>query len=884
LAKAEATRWWDGHRAVPLSWYLVAIISIATVPLAVFAAYLVLQQSRAAEAQHELSLRAAASAVALTVERDLATSTEVLHTFGEPDTTRRADREAIERELTRLLSRRADWIGVFLLDADGEVLVARGDDRALAIVNSPSLRQVRFEPASPRSAFQLLRLKVDQADLTAVAVPVTSARSLNWTLGAVFQPDKWQLLIDRQAPNVEGFVGIFDRDRRWIARASKPDGGAPGPAKDLLKDVTDPSRTQGVERVDPSGNAPVYVAWHGIGATGWGATVGLAAAPIDRQQRNSIIAAVAGGVLAFAIGLVSALIVSRGVTSPLARLAQGIRPRETDGNKSSNRSNVAEIERLTSALELAESGREIDRAALQAKADEFETLFQRTPVGLAVAMDRECHQVIGNAALAQLLGSSVDSDLSFTPDAAHPPACRFFSGAKEVSIDELPLRRAAQRGEETQGVEYTVVCRDGRTVQVLAYAAPLRASDGSTRGAVGAFIDLTERTRKDQHLRETQARLEASEQRVELAQEVGRVGFFEYDFVADTSVWTAGMGKLFGVDPVTFAGTFAAWLDLLDPGDAARLRAQLDAAIAARAPTVAYEFRTRTRDGGSRVLAGRALMMYSTEGGAQRMVGIAADITERHMSDRERAVLLEREQKARQEAEAANRSKDEFLATFSHELRNPLSAIAAATEVLNRIGRQQPDEIRARDVIKRQIHNLTRMMEDLLDVSRVVNGKVSLSRGPLDLAAVVQRAASALNVTGRWREHRLELDLAPVWINGDSVRIEQIASNLLTNAAKYTPEGGTIWVKVGVEGDQALLAVSDTGVGIHPDMLDRVFDMFVQGERGSPRRQGGLGVGLTLVRRLAEMHGGSVVASSAGLDQGSRFEVRFPRIPAPVRT
>jgi signal transduction histidine kinase len=164
-----------------------------------------------------------------------------------------------------------------------------------------------------------------------------------------------------------------------------------------------------------------------------------------------------------------------------------------------------------------------------------------------------------------------------------------------------------------------------------------------------------------------------------------------------------------------------------------------------------------------------------------------------------------------------------------------------------------------------------------------VNGKIVLSRAPLDLAAAIQRAASALNVTGRLREHRLELDLAPAWISADSVRIEQIASNLLTNAAKYTPAGGTITVKVAPEGEHALLAVSDTGVGIHPDMLDRVFDLFVQGERGSERRHGGLGVGLTLVRRLAELHGGSVVAISDGIDRGSRFEVRFPRIAPPSR-
>src|SRR5262249_47263824 len=155
---------------------------------------------------------------------------------------------------------------------------------------------------------------------------------------------------------------------------------------------------------------------------------------------------------------------------------------------------------------------------------------------------------------------------------------------------------------------------------------------------------------------------------------------------------------------------------------------------------------------------------------------------------------------------------------------NPLSAIASATEVLNRISGQKPDEVRAREVIRRQIHHLTRMMEDLLDVTRVVNGKITLSRAPIDLAAAVQRSGSALNLTGRLRDHRVELNLDTAWINADSMRIEQIISNLLTNAAKYTPGGGTINVIVATEGEEAVLAVSDTGVGIHPDMLDRVFD------------------------------------------------------------
>ena len=878
MAKVQSVRWWQSNRTVPLSWYLVAIISIATVPLALFAAYLVLQQTHAAQEQLARNLRASASALALTIERDLATSTEVLRAFGDPDDPVHTDRATLDREVTRLLARRADWIGAFILDAAGAIVVARGDDRALALVHSRAIRPLPVGPSGSHDRFELMRQRIGAEDLTAVTVPLAS---LNWTLGAVFQPNKWQTLLDRQPPDVDGFTGIFDRDKRWIARVAKPERNAATLAGERFEGTVDAPGTQPVQRVAATGEEAAYVAWRAIDATGWSAAVGIAAEPFEQRQRRSIGAALLGGMLALAVGLVSALVVSHGVTSPLARLAAGLWPQRTGGR----RPTVAEIERLTRALEVAESERDADRAALQAKADEFETLFRRTPVGLAVTNDPACRHVVGNAALAQMLGTPAQASFSLSPeteDLLH--AVRFYAGRQELAFTDLPLYAAAHRGEESQGVECTAVRADGATVQLLAYAAPLRASDGTTRGAVGAFVDVTERTRKDMQLRETQERLEASEQRVELAQLIGGVGFFEYDFVRDASVWTSGMGKLFGIDPTAFAGTWAAWAEMVEPEDAAKVRSEVDVAVAAHASTVVHEYRARHRDGSTRVLASRALLLYGDDGKALRMVGVAVDISAQHRTANERSILLAREQRARQDAESANRSKDEFLAMFSHELRNPLSAISAAAEVLHRLGGHRPDEIRARDVIKRQIHHLTRMMEDLLDVTRVINGKVMLSRAPLDLAAAVQRAASALNVTGRLRDHRLELDLAPAWIHADSTRIEQIASNLLVNAAKYTPAAGTISVKVAADGDHALLAVSDTGVGIHPDMLDRVFDLFVQGDRASTRRQGGLGIGLTLVRRLVELHGGTVIAMSDGVDRGSRFEIRIPRIAPPSRS
>jgi PAS domain S-box-containing protein len=469
------------------------------------------------------------------------------------------------------LARSAYWIGVFLFDADGAAIVARGDERALAMMKASALQQVRFDPSSSRDVFQLLRQRVGDDDLTAVAVPVISAKSMRWTLGAIFQPDKWQLLLDRQAPDVDGFVGLFDRDRRWLARAVAHNREPPPPAADLVAELAEPARIYGVERIDPPQAEPSYLAWHAIGATGWSAAVGLPAAAVDRQQRNSVAAVLLGGALAFAIGLISALAISRGVTSPLARLAQGLWPPPMGRS----RSNVTEVERLTNALEIAQAERDVDRAALQAKADEFETLFRRTPVGLALAVDRECREVIGNPALTQLLGLQPGDNVSLAPAPGRKNDAFTFYDAKNqlLAPADLPLQRAAESGEDVQATEYSVVRADGRTVQLLGYAAPLRSADGSTRGAVGAFIDITERTRKDARLRETQARLEASEQRLELAQEVGGVGFFEYDFVRDFSVWTSGMGKLFGIDAAAFAGTWAAWSELLEPEDAVRIRA-----------------------------------------------------------------------------------------------------------------------------------------------------------------------------------------------------------------------------------------------------------------------------------------------------------------------
>jgi signal transduction histidine kinase/CheY-like chemotaxis protein len=244
---------------------------------------------------------------------------------------------------------------------------------------------------------------------------------------------------------------------------------------------------------------------------------------------------------------------------------------------------------------------------------------------------------------------------------------------------------------------------------------------------------------------------------------------------------------------------------------------------------------------------------------------------------------LAAELRARAEALAeADRRKDEFLAMLAHELRNPLGAISNASYLIEQLEPAEQKVGHSAAIIRRQTRHLTRLVDDLLDVSRITRGKVELRRERLDLGAVAASVAETLRpvVEGRQLELRPSLPAEPVPVSADATRLEQVIGNLIRNAVKFTEPGGTIGLEVRRVGDSAMVAVTDTGVGIDPALLPRVFELFAQGQQPLDRSGAGLGIGLTLVRSLVEMHGGSVSADSAGTGRGSRFEVRLPCAPA----
>jgi signal transduction histidine kinase len=239
---------------------------------------------------------------------------------------------------------------------------------------------------------------------------------------------------------------------------------------------------------------------------------------------------------------------------------------------------------------------------------------------------------------------------------------------------------------------------------------------------------------------------------------------------------------------------------------------------------------------------------------------------------------IARSRAAEESLQEAARRKDEFLAMLSHELRNPLAPIRTAMEVIRRVAPPEPTLVKARDAVDRQVGHLVRLVEELLDVSRISEGRISLKKEQLELARVVSHAVETTRplIDSRGQDLVVHLPHSPVWVFGDAVRLAQVVANLLNNSAKYTPEGGRIELSARAAEGQAVIEVKDDGEGIDAQLLPRVFDLFVQGQRSLDRSQGGLGLGLTLVRRLVELHQGRVEAASAGAGRGSSFRVFLP--------
>jgi PAS domain S-box-containing protein len=472
--------------------------------------------------------------------------------------------------------------------------------------------------------------------------------------------------------------------------------------------------------------------------------------------------------------------------------------------------------------------------------------------------------------------------------------------------EEQEILRRLRRGERLEHFETVRVHKDGHLIDVSVSSSPIRNAEGRVVGASKIARDITQRKRNERtsrFLADSSAALaelgdlESTLQRVAGLAVPAFADLCAVDMVAPDGrskrvafrygdgVDQAAAREMIGYDARWRANHNIAhviqsaqpiWLESVSDEDLQRLaRSPEHLSLIRRMQIKSYLTVPMLSRG--RVL-GVLSFVTGKSGRSYDATDLAAaeDLADRAIIAIENATLVSALQESDQR-------KDEFLAVLAHELRNPLAPIRNSVQVLRGKGAHLPEVRWAADVIDRQVGQLTRLVDDLLDVSRITSGKIQLRKEPLALATVIQSAVDASRplIEAARHDFAVELPERPVYLQADLTRLSQVFLNLLNNAAKYTNPGGQIWLTAVLRGDQVDITVRDTGIGIAADMLPRIFEIFTQADRSLERTQGGLGIGLMLVKQLTEMHGGLVRASSEGVGRGSEFVVTLPVNTAP---
>jgi PAS domain S-box-containing protein len=444
------------------------------------------------------------------------------------------------------------------------------------------------------------------------------------------------------------------------------------------------------------------------------------------------------------------------------------------------------------------------------------------------------------------------------------PVDRFCGSFRLFSLDGSPIPHdacwmalALRDDKSYNGMEIVIEHPDGNQWTALAYANPFHDEGGQLVGAVNVLVDITDR-RSGELVRSRLAAIIDSSDDAIISKNLDGI----------IQSWNAAAERLFGYTAEQAVGRHISFLIPVDrDGEEEQILTRL------RAGERIYHFDTvRVRSDGQHIPISVTISPIRDDAG--RIIGaskIARDISDRKRAEEQIYSLLTRLQQA-------DRCKDEFLATLAHELRGPLTPLCAMIEVLKR-GDGNGETLRqARDTMERQVGLLVRLVDDLLDVSRITSNKLELRKERIELASVLGQAVEVCRPLAENAKHEVAVSLPPqaIYLHADSVRLVQVFSNLITNACKYTDERGRISLTAERQGRDVVVRVKDTGIGIPPDKLAGVFEMFSQLSSASGRSRGGLGIGLMVVKRLVEMHGGSVSAASEGPGRGSEFLVRLP--------
>lgn len=405
--------------------------------------------------------------------------------------------------------------------------------------------------------------------------------------------------------------------------------------------------------------------------------------------------------------------------------------------------------------------------------------------------------------------------------------------------------------------DYRIVHPNGEVHWISVQGAFEYDQDGSAARMIGVGTDITEQKRTEE-----QSRLD--KERLILALESGALGFWDWNIQTGDVFFGGCWASMLGYAPEELEPSITTWERLIHHEDKLTVDKVLEAHLVRETPLYEAEFRLKKRDGTWLwVLSRGRVVARDPEGAPLRVVGVHANVHEQHL--------------IRDELRAAAKRKDEFLATLAHELRNPLAPLRTGLEIIRRAPAGTA-AIQARDMMDRQLLHMVRLVDDLLDVSRITRGMLELKRSDITLRNIIQVAVESSMPAIEIAHHQLSINLPTeeIIIHGDATRLSQVMSNLLLNAAKYTPDRGLIQIEASMKKDSVVVAIRDNGLGIPEEMISHVFEMFGQVNQTLERSQGGLGIGLALVRNIVELHGGKVQASSPGVGKGSTFTVELP--------
>src|SRR5215813_9720710 len=523
-----------------------------------------------------------------------------------------------------------------------------------------------------------------------------------------------------------------------------------------------------------------------------------------------------------------------------------------------------ELEAQIVERERARAERERLIAEIETERARLNAIIEHIPGGVLLAEAPSGRIIMGNPQVERILGHPV----VFSPDVeSYREWLAYDVNGRRVEGSESVLAKTLQ-GKVVTGQEFLYHRGDGINAWISISGAPISDAGGNIVGGVVLITDIDEEKRASEALRINQERLN-------LAQKASQAGSFEWNLRTDAVIWAEETEAIFGLAPGSFGGSYEDWTRCVHPEDLSRAEQELRRAIVDGEG--ASEYRVVWPDGSVRWIQARGKVFFDEAGEPLRWIGINMDVTERKRMEES----LRRQTEALREAD---RRKNEFLSMLAHELRNPLAPISNAIQILTLRGDDPALVAQTKEVMERQVHQMTRMVDELLEVSRISRGKISLHTAPLDLAEVVATAVETSRPLVEAHHHTLTVTLPrnPARVEADGARLAQVLSNLLNNAAKYTEDGGRIDLIVEQTQEEAVIRVRDNGIGIAPERLPSVFDMFEQIDGASDRSHGGLGIGLTLARRLVEMHGGKIEAHSAGLGKGSEFVTRLAALAEPA--